>query len=352
MNCNEYVGNVHLHTTFSDGTATHEEIVRIAQSVGLDFVIPTDHNVLVKGKEGWYGNTLLLVGEEVHDTQRVPEVNHYLAFDITEDVASYAKDPQAVIDAVNAQGGFGFIAHPFERSAPLANEAALPWVDWSVTGYTGLELWNYMSEFKAHLPNMLQAILLVYFPQIAMCGPFPETLARWDELLRTKRVVAICGSDAHAKTYRLGPLSRKVFSYRHLFQASNLHILSEETFNGELEHDKEVIYGALRRGRCFIVYGLLGNARGFRFKARSSVAEAIMGDAITLQSQIVFEVSSPQRAHIRLLKNGTVVARTRGKELRYTAREPGVYRVEAHRRCFFRERGWVFTNPIYVKQRV
>jgi hypothetical protein len=349
VNFNEYVGNVHLHTNCSDGTATHEEIARIAQSEGLDFVIPTDHNVLAKGKEGWYGHTLLLVGEEVHDTQRVPEANHYLAFDISKDVAPYAKAPQAVIDAVNSQGGFGFIAHPFEHSAPLVNEAALPWVDWTVTGYTGLEIWNYMSEFKAHLPNMLRAVLLAYFPQTVMKGPFPETLARWDELLRTRKVVAICGSDAHATTYRLGPLVREVFSYKYLFRASNLHILTEEVFSRQLDHDKKVIYEALREGHCFTAYDLLGDARGFLFTARSGAAEAIMGDEITLQSQILFEVSSPHWAHIRLLRDGTIVARTRGKKLHYTAREQGVYRVEAYRRYLFRKRGWVFTNPIYVR---
>jgi len=349
MNFNEYVGNVHLHTTCSDGTATHEEIARIAQSARLDFVIPTDHNVLAKGKEGWYGPTLLLVGEEIHDTQREPEANHYLAFNITKDVAPYAQDPQAVIDAVNAQGGLGFIAHPFEHSAPVVNEAAFPWVDWTVTGYTGLEIWNYMSEFKAHLPNMFRVVLLAYFPQTAMRGPFPETLAQWDELLRTRKVVAICGSDAHATTYRLGLLVREVFSYKHLFQASGLHILSAEGFNGQLDHDKKVIYEALREGHCFTAYDLLGDTRGFRFVARSGAVEVIMGDEITLQSQILFEVSSPQRAHIHLLKDGTVVAHTRGKKLRYTAREQGVYRVEAYRRCLFRERGWVFTNPIYAR---
>jgi hypothetical protein len=346
---NEYVGNVHLHTTCSDGTATHEEIARIARSARLDFVIPTDHNVLAKGKEGWYGHTLLLVGEEVHDTQRVPEANHYLAFDIIKDVAAYAKDPQAVIDAVNAQGGFGFIAHPFEYSSPLVNEEAFPWVDWTVTGYMGLEIWNYMSEFKARLPNMLRAVLLAYFPQAAMMGPFAETMAQWDELLRTRKVVAICGSDAHAGTYRLGPLAREVFSYKHLFRASNLHILTEEVFNGQVDHDKKVIYGALKEGHCFTAYDLLGDTRGFRFKARSGAAEAIMGDEITLQSQVLFDVSSPRRADIYLLRDGTIVAHTRGKELRYTAREQGVYRVEAYRRYFFRKRGWVFTNPIYVR---
>jgi hypothetical protein len=349
VNFKEYVGNVHLHTTCSDGTATHEEIARIAQNVGLDFAIPTDHNVLVKEEEGWYGHTLLLVGEEVHDTRRVPEANHYLAFNIIEDVAPYAKDPQAVINAVNAQGGFGFIAHPFEYSSSLVNEEALPWVDWTVTGYTGLEIWNYMSEFKAHLPNMLWAILLAYFPQAAMRGPFPETLAQWDELLQSRKVVAICGSDAHATNYRLGPLNRKVFSYKHLFRASNLHILTEEAFNGQLDHDKKVAYNALREGHCFTAYDLLSDARGFRFTARSGTAKAIMGDEILLQNQIVFEVSSPQRAHIRLLKGGTAVAHTRGKKLQYTTGEQGIYRVEAYRHYLFLRRGWVFTNPIYVR---
>ena len=349
MNFNEYVGNVHLHTTCSDGTASHEEIACIAQRAGLDFVIPTDHNVLVGGKEGWYGHTLLLVGEEIHDTQRAPEANHYLAFGITEDVAPYAKAPQAVIDAVNAQSGLGFIAHPFEHSAPLVNEAAFSWVDWTITGYTGLEIWNYMSEFKAYLPNMLQALLLAYFPQAAIRGPFPETLTQWDELLQTRKVVAICGSDAHAQTYRLGPLIREVFSYKHLFRTSNLHILTEELFNGQLDHDKRVIYDALKEGHCFTAYDLLGDTRGFRFTAKSGAAEAIMGDEITLQHQVMFEIASPQRAHIRLLRDGRVVAHTRGKKLHCTAREQGVYRVEAYRRYLFRKRGWVFTNPIYVR---
>jgi hypothetical protein len=74
-----------------------------------------------------------------------------------------------------------------------------------------------------------------------------------------------------------------------------------------------------------------------------------MGDEITLHSQILFEVSSPQRAHIRLLRDGTIVAHTRGKKLHYTARKQGVYRAEAYRCYLFRKRGWVFTNPIYVK---
>ena len=64
----EIVINLHMHTCFSDGTGTHEEIAEAALKAGLDAVIITDHNVFVKGPEGYYHNgkqrLLLLVGED------------------------------------------------------------------------------------------------------------------------------------------------------------------------------------------------------------------------------------------------------------------------------------------------
>jgi len=360
MKLNEYVGHIHLHSTYSDGVATIEEVIHIASQAGLNFIIPTEHNVLIKGLDGWYGNTLLLMGEEVHDQQRQPESSHYLALNIEEDVASYAQDPQAVINAVNVQGGLGFLAHPIEYDpAPFVKEPNLSWRDWQVSGYTGLELWNYMSEFKNRLPNKALAILFCYFPRLVMLGPHPETLAKWDELLRERKTVVIGGSDAHGNTYRLGPLSRVVQPYDYLFHTVNTHILSQEAFNGQLAHDKRVVCDALREGRCFVAYDLLGDTRGFRFTAKSgdvgggkpssTTSRAIMGQEIALQGEVSLEMHSPLRADIRLLRDGRIVARRWGKSLRWTTSERGVYRVEAYRPFLLRKRGWVFTNPIYVR---
>ena len=350
MNLNEYVGHIHLHTTYSDGVATIEEVIHIASQAGLNFIIPTEHNVLVKGLDGWYENTLLLVGEEVHDEERQPESSHYLALKIKEDVAPFAQYPQAVINAVNAQGGFGFLAHPIEYDTPpFVEEPNLSWRDWQVSDYTGLELWNYMSEFKNRLPNKAAAILFCYFPRLVMRGPYPDTLAKWDELLRERKTVAIGGSDAHGNTYRLGPFSRVVQPYDYLFRAANTHILCEEAFNGQLDHDQRVVYDALRDGRCFVAYDLLGNTRGFRFTAKSGDATVIMGQEIALQGEVSLEIHSPRRADIRLLRDGRIVARRWGRGLRWTTRERGVYRVEAYRSFLLKKRGWVFTNPIYVR---
>ena len=114
-----------------------------------------------------------------------------------------------------------------------------------------------MSEFKNRLPNKAAAILFCYLPRLVMLGPYPDTLAKWDELLQEGKTVAIGGSDAHGVTYHSGPLSTVVQPSLYLFRAVNTHILSREAFNGQLTHDKRVVYDALREGRCFVAYDLL-----------------------------------------------------------------------------------------------
>src|SRR5690349_54775 len=55
----DYNGLVHLHTSCSgDATGTVEEVASLAGSIGMSFLISTEHNnldALAAGKEGWYG---------------------------------------------------------------------------------------------------------------------------------------------------------------------------------------------------------------------------------------------------------------------------------------------------------
>jgi hypothetical protein len=344
----EYKGAIHLHTTASDGAQTHEEVARLAAQAGLDFLVITDHNVLTSGVEGWHGNVLLLVGEEIHDTTRVPESDHYLAFDIHEHVPAIGVAAQQVIDEVNEQGGFGFIAHPFEHSPAFTGEPELPWVDWGVSGYAGLEIWNYMSEFKSYLSNVGRALLFIFFPRLVISGPFPETLAKWDELLARRKTPAIAGIDAHGNTHSIGPIKRAILPYEDCFRALRTHILVPTRFEGTLEHDRPLVYDAIKQGRSFVAYDALGDATGFSFMAHSGESIAGMSEDIAVSPEVTFEVSSPLQADLRLLRDGEIVARSRGKSLRYTTGESGVYRVEARRRHLGKSRGWVFTNPIYA----
>jgi hypothetical protein len=352
----EIIGNFHMHTHYSDGVGTHQDLAMAAVRAGLDLITVTDHNVWVGGKEGWYAHpetgkeVLLLMGEEVHDEERSPQVNHYLCLGVDGEVCQYAPRPQELINAVRQHGGLGFIAHPIERAAPLFDEPEIPWVDWEVTGFIGIELWNYMSEFKSLLSTKPAAVFAAFFPSLLITGPFPETLALWDNLLRNgAKVVAIGGADAHANVYSLGPLKRPVFPYDYLFSAVNTHVLLDEPLSRDVTAAKAQALDALRAGRVFVAYDLAGDARGFRFTATSSQGTVSMGDEMRPNGPVTLHVASPLPAGMRLLKNGREVARARGRALTYETDEPGIYRVEAYRRYRIKPRGWVFSNPIYIR---
>ncbi len=352
----EIVGNFHLHTDQSDGVGTHQEVARAAAEAGLDVIMYTDHNLWVAGKEGWYTHpersqeVLLLMGEEVHDEERSPEANHYLCLGAERGMGEYAPQPQALINAVNQYGGVGFIAHPLERAAPLFGEPELPWLDWEVTGFTGIELWNYMSEFKIYLFSKPVAVLAAYFPSLFISGPLQETLTLWDDLIRNgQRVVGIGGADAHARVYSLGPLRQAIFPYQYLFKAVNTHLLLDTPLSRDLTTAKAQVLNALRAGHAFVAYDLAGDSRGFYFTASSQAGSAWMGDEIRLDGPLTLRVRSPLPAHLRLLKGGREIARAWGHELSYETHEPGVFRAEAYRRYRARRRGWVFSNPIYVR---
>jgi len=344
----ESVGCLHVHTQASDGAGTHAEVAEIAARSGLQFLIITDHNILIKQEEGYRQGVLFLVDEEVHDVYRNPERSHLLCLAVNEDVTALASDPQAVVTAVRAQGGMSFIAHPFERTTTFSGEPDIGWVDWDVQDFTGFEIWNYMSEFKAYLPNLARSLFMVFFPKAGIRGPYPETLAAWDNTLRQRKVAAIGGPDAHANIYRRGPLVRAVLPYEFLFRALRMHILTPQPLSGDFQRDRAMVYHALGAGHSFIAYDLLGDANGFRFLARSSAGGAGMGEELAVGEGVALEVISPRLAELRIVHSGQVVARTLGRRLNYVTHEPGAYRVEAYRWHLFRRRGWVFTNPIYL----
>lgn len=349
MPYHERVGNLHIHTQHSDGSGDHAVVAQAAAEAGLDFVIVTDHNRYLPDYEGWHGQVLLLVGEEVHALEN-PDANHLLVFDARQAIAGCGSTPQAWLDATAARGGLGFIAHPIEKSGAFTQEPEICWTDWDAQGYTGIELWNYMSEFKARLGSRAQALLYAFAPRLGIEGPFPETLRLWDALLAERPVYAVGGSDAHAQTYRLGPVRRCVFSYRHLFGQVNTHVFVDAPWSGDAAEDGALIYGALRRGRAFVGHDGLAPTRGFRFEACEGSATHVMGDTLTPRGPLRWRIQAPARARLRLLRDGKPVAEGVGTVLEYAGQQPGVYRAEAYRRYAGRWRGWVFANPIWVRE--
>jgi hypothetical protein len=353
----EAAGNMHMHTPYSDGAGYHAEIAQAAIRAGLDFVIVTDHNVWVDGippyhtSEDGKKRVLVITGEEIHDQNLQPQSNHLLVYNARRELAALAHDPQCLLDAVNAAGGLAFLAHPFDSASKLIHYDPIHWRRWEVNGFAGLEIWNYMSEFVSLLTSIPAALKYASHPELGIKGPPEATLRKWDELLKTgQRVVGIGNSDAHANTYKKFGRTATVFPYEHCFRAVNTHLLLPEALNGDYEHDCALIFNALRSGNCFVGYDAPGPTRGFRFSAQGDKTAAIMGEEIAAGAGVTLQVSLPGRAEIRMVGNGKVVAHTDGgTHLTHITSEPGAYRVEAYVRFKKQRRGWIFSNPIYIR---
>lgn len=343
----ERIANLHIHTTASDGTATVPEIAEAARAAGIDIIVISDHNVYSPEHEGWYDGVLALVGQELNSPER-PHQNHLLVFGAGEDLAPHAEQMQEAIDASLRAGGLPIIAHPIEHSGAWAREPEINWVDRDVTGFRGIELWNYMSEFKSYVHSLLYGLLYAYMPRLAIRGPYPETLRLWDSLLATGQCFAYGGSDAHANLYALGPFRRRVLSYRYLFSAVNTHLLLERPWSGQCDQDGDLVYDALAKGRCFVAYDRAAPATGARFVARRGERSCTYGETLDGQGEATISVSLPAEAEIRLICNGERVIETRGNALSYATRVPGVYRFEARRQFAGHQVGWIFGNPIWV----
>ena len=108
---------IHVHSRFSDGTATVPEIVESAKAGGADAVLLTDHDPLEaahRGLEGWHGELLLLVGHEVTTRH-----GHLLVFGVEEEIEHEGRSEVQLCAEVEARRGVAFAAHPFSEGRVL-----------------------------------------------------------------------------------------------------------------------------------------------------------------------------------------------------------------------------------------
>lgn len=345
----EYVGAIHMHSVFSDGTGKCDDIAKTGSEAGLDFLILTDHNTLRAKKEGFekfYGNTLLIVGCEINDNNNL---NHYLAFGIDK-LPPRRISTQDYVDFVNEQGGIGFIAHPNEKRTSMPEHPPYPWTEWNAKNFTGIEIWNHMSEWMENLTEENKYNSFIH-PLRTITAPQNITLKIWDELNLNAKVVGIGGVDAHAhKVNLLGFFEVEVFPYKVLFKSIRTHVLvdkkiAHDNTNENIEQTKKIILKSLKEGNCFIANYYRGDARGFRFFAESGNQIFQMGDAITTAESIKLRVVLPgPSAEIKLICNGKLFDSVTGHDAEFMISSKGIFRVEV----YLENHAWIFSNHIKI----
>ncbi len=109
-----FKGNLHTHTTNTDGKKSPEEALKIYQEAGYDFIALTDHWKRTVDEPHMMGDMLVMTGTEL-DYTLPAQVIHIVGVGVDGSVfdnASRNGGAQSGIDAIRKAGGRAILAHP------------------------------------------------------------------------------------------------------------------------------------------------------------------------------------------------------------------------------------------------
>lgn len=109
-----YKGNLHMHTTRSDGRLAPLDAIRLYRKAGYDFLAVTDH---WKESRAIQDESFLLLSGCEYDTGDMREypVYHLIGAGMKKSTGlsrELSRPPQKIIDAIREAGGIAILAHP------------------------------------------------------------------------------------------------------------------------------------------------------------------------------------------------------------------------------------------------
>jgi hypothetical protein len=343
---------LHVHSTYSDGTATVPELLSAASMAGADALFLTDHDSLQARRDGWEGmhdGVLLLVGTEVS-----PKQGHYLAFGVGHEIPHQGRSALEIAEAVRAAGGIGFAAHPFSTGGhmlitPLARRIVPPhgWpaLD-EVHGYDGLELWSLTTDAAEGWRTPAEAQRWLRDPRPAVAeGPPAHHLRRWDQLSAHRRVPVVGGLDGHQPGIRFRGRLRTPLPHARTFDLLRTHLLCDHPLTGDLHSDRETMLRALAAGRAWLTCPFVATAHGSRLWAERADGQMIQLGEEAPAGRAQLRVQLPNAARIIVIQDGMPLHESWSPTVEVGIERPGVYRVEA----WIDGRLWLLSNPIHLR---
>jgi hypothetical protein len=308
------VGAFHVHSVSShDCDVTLEEITARAASLGLDFVVVTDHNNQLAGPVRI--NDVLVVSSAETSTP----FGHVINLGGSQVLAKKDRGGLDIHDKLRAVGGVPIITHPADNKRPWTGPLG---------GAGGLEIASFASSarrqggpvFVGLLPSLIAYRLN---PPLALAQVYDRderALKRWDEE-SNPRMVGLCGTDTHGRYIDVG------------LNMSAWLVGLTEPLPADPDAQPTAIIEHLTSGHFYCVAGLFGRDVLFELVARRS-GEVIASTGDVARADAVDELtvtaprSTTETPTIVLLRNGEEVARTQGTHLRYAQPSAGTYRTE------------------------
>jgi hypothetical protein len=349
-------GVYHVHSVFSDGKGTIDDITRAAGELSLDFVVLTDHgrpNVKASKATAWMHNVLLIGASELSLNCGHLSVQGFKTPDYI-----FPPEPQESINEVvlDNENGSCYISHPFDSH--------IPWTDWDIDGFTGLEVFSSYSE--ARKAGLLKVLM---FPHKYLINSkyallntmnYPrQNMNKWDALnehanMRTQ-FYGIYALDAHARL----PLSKKFHlnfpTYKSMFEVLTVYVKIDGGFDSDTHAAADLVFAALKRGRFFNAVEAIAPANGFDvfFVDDADGKRLEMGGvSSSFKGKIVLLLPFQFGTTIRLFQDGDIFEQRTNedkKQVEIKINKPGVYRLEVYvKDNTFDDLPWIMTNPFFL----
>jgi hypothetical protein len=190
-------------------------------------------------------------------------------------------------------------------------------------------------------------------------------LAKFDEIAAQRRISLFAGTDAHSNIgfHIFGdnagnkPLGIKLDPYETIFRMARIHVLIEK----DKEFNRENLIEAIRGGRYFVGFDVLGDSAGFRFTV-TAAGKSEEGDVFPYRdgAWLKAETNQDPIARFVLYRDGEAIVDSKEQytnSLEFPIQKPGVYRVEVYRDWLgtpygsapFDKMPWIISNPIYLR---
>lgn len=366
---NEYKGIIHAHTNLGGhSTGSFDELIDAANANDLDFVVMTEHwsdtvDTAALTLNGVYGKTLFVGGNEI-DTA---DSDRFLMIQGSADSAGLRKVPTAaVIEKLHSENRLAMVTYPEKFKSWDSN-------------FDGIEVFSLHTNAKSM--NPFTAVFdgiwsYPAYPDLVLASYFERpafNLQKFDEIAAKQDISLFAGTDAHSNIgfHLVGDdaghkfLNFKFDDYATMFRLARQHVLIEK----DKPLTRESLVEALKAGRSFIGFDVLGDTRGFRFEARregsSQQASETMGTGIVSgmifynphievpPGDILLTSESPQPGRFAVFRDGKIAHQSEiTSEIMLKADKPGTYRVEVYLDQLgppFDKMPWIISNPIYVR---
>lgn len=387
---NDYRTILHAHAEDSQHTGgTRPEMLEDAKKAQVSCIMLSDHyrppkDFITDTWRGLHDGVLFIPGSET---------NGFLVYPMASIMDKMELPNEQLIPEVTKDGGLIFLSH-------LETKFNHP-----MTGLTGIEAYNRHADAIDDAMSLLQltavltnkkryeefAAALVAYPEAMLATQldYPQIyMYKWDKESQAQRVVGVAANDCHhnmvliskmvdASHVLIGTIvdedkDMKTFDsqnspgipemtaghnpgdilarldfdpYRYSFWNESTHVLAQEL-------TEDAIRSALRKGYAYISHDWMCDPTGFVYGAQKEgepKLSALMGDEIPFARELRLVAEFPVECDMRLIKNGTEISKTHGRELSHTPDGPGVYRLEGWLNIDTEDRVWVYSNPVYVR---